>query len=165
MRGIRGSKEAMGFVILTILLSLVFVVSIAFATLKYEYGSADGVYWNVVVGDLSYNPVTKTTSSYHYYYVYNGREEKIYYTAEFDSWIGGQPGFQARESHTWVELEPGAPASYGNTLVIDVNGLTPGWKYWLNAYTRIKLYDKDGDPISISPPKDGQIEDQLEFTR
>jgi len=76
MRSIRRNKEGIGFVILTTLLSLTFIVSIVYA--GAISGIKNDVQWSIYAGDLSYNSATDTSSSDHWIYVTNNSNIPVY---------------------------------------------------------------------------------------
>jgi len=183
MRSIRMSKEAIGFLILTTLLSLAFVVSIVYALYSSEGGWAEEVSWSSAVSWINYNDIEKRTYSTHSVWVYNNRCEKNGYPSpkilvhyDFEHLIQGlaPQGYIVQDSG-WINVDDsgGVPSKeegyHSNTLSLDVSGLNPG-QYTLCAYTRLEIFDSGGDKINLQtypddPDIDGFADRVLEFTR
>ena len=95
MRSIRRNKERIGFVILTTLLSLVFVVSIVYAA--GHGGVQNNVSWYVEVNGLDYNEVLDVTKSNHSVYVWNGGGASVFVDYEFKHQVDSDPGKTLRD--------------------------------------------------------------------
>jgi len=168
--------EAMGFLILTGLLSLAFIVSIVYAYTS-EGGWAEEVNWSVSVS-TNYNSVEKKTYSYHSIWVYNNRCEENGYPSpkidihyDFEHLIEGLAwqGYITLDSGWINDIPSKESAYYSNTLSLDVSGLEPKPEgYKLNAYTRLEVYASDGDKINLqtypeNPDIDGEVYEDLDF--
>ncbi|MCD6507064.1 hypothetical protein J7M22_10630 [Candidatus Poribacteria bacterium] len=178
MRGIRLSREAMGFVILTTLLSLTFIASIVYAYTS-EGGWKEEVSWSVSVS-TNYNSLEKKTYSYHSIYVYNNRcKENGYPNPKIKVDFGFEHSIREKTPQYWTwygntvnvpsEEHPERELYRSKTLSLDVTGLQVGKTYHLDAYTELEIFDSKGRKIDLkdypSDPDDGYVEETLEFTR
>ena len=132
MRSIRMSKEAMGFAILTTLLSLAFVVSIVYAA--SSSGSWKGVNYTVSVWNLVYRSDYQALYSSHSAFLNNlvgGVTACITYTLE-------GPDSSHIATNT---LYPSGPDFYDSRqMYVDVSDLAPN-TYSMEAETRVQLFE------------------------
>ena len=140
MRGIRLSREAIGFVILTTLLSLVFVVSIVYAA--GHGGVQNNVSWYVEVNSLTYDRASDVTKSNHSVYVWNGGGASVFVDYEFKHQVDSDEGKTLRDEGWGIEVKPNDPDTnpffHDNTITRSAADLGPG-KHWLDAYTRVSV--------------------------
>ena len=155
MRSIRRNKEAMGFAILTTLLSLTFIVSIVYAENNSKFNDGHGeknpnVYYCYWVGNLRYDRATATTYSDHSIYISNGETYTVRCTYEFKHTLLENSNYH-NTLYSYTDIPPGGSFPLFRTQLMGVGDLPKGLQLTLWAYTDIKL---DGEPN-----KPGKIDD------
>jgi len=140
MRGIRLSRGAIGFAILTTLLSLTFIVSIVYAA--GHGGVQNNVSWYVEVNSLTYDRGSDVTKSNHSVYVWNGGGASVFVDYEFKHQVDSDPGKTLRDQGWFIEVKPGNdpsnPFFHSNTITRSAADLGRGW-HTLDAYTRVAV--------------------------
>ena len=144
MRGIRGSKETIGFLILTCFLSLSFIVSIVYATSDSGWGSNNSnVYYSIAVWNLCYRSDYQITSSEHSVYLNNASTGDIDYQYTFSQMVDWNHYNTIQGSGT---LTPGNSLSEYSQVIVGVGDLPandpddPDDVYTIDAYTEVKFW-------------------------
>jgi len=158
MRGIKMNKERTGLLILTVLLSLAFAVSIVYATSASGWGANNpDVFYSIYVGNLHYDASQQVTRSDHSVYLYNDSEDRdIGYEYTFSQMVDWNHVNIIEGNGT---LGPGGSFSESTTVVVGVGDL-PANTYRLDAYTEIKFWDKDIQIID-----DYRVDDYIYFNK
>jgi len=151
--------EAMGFLILTGLLSLTFVVSIVYAAYESGWGKENrNVYYEYWVGNLRYDSDATTTYSDHSVYISNGGEWDVRCIYEFKHILLERPDHE-NTLYEYTDISSGDSFSLFRTQLMGVGDLKEGQWFTLQAYTDIRLEGKKG---TDDPEK---AEETLEFQR
>ncbi|MCD6506996.1 hypothetical protein J7M22_10275 [Candidatus Poribacteria bacterium] len=151
MRGIRGSKETIGFLILTCFLSLSFIVSIVYATSASGWGSNNSnVYYSIAVWNLCYRPEYQYTSSEHSVYLNNtDPNNNINYEYTFSQTVDNNH-YNTIEGNGTLAPGGGTLSEYAQ-VIVGVGDL-PAGEYTIDAYTEVKFWDGAIDDYRVDAP-------------
>ena len=166
-------------VICVSLLGLALILSGTTVFGESDYGTTNGVYWEISVYNLSYDSITQTTTSRHRYLVENnyvnddGEYAAIKPKFRFSHFVlkldgsytynaDGSLKFDSSAGFGATVLATGA-GDHSETLGVSVDNLVAG-PYKIYAYTEVDIYeatDTGGLPIVSGL----RVEDEQEFTK
>ena len=147
------------------LMGLALVLSGTAAFSESDYGTTNGIYWEISVYNLSYDLATQTTTSRHRYLVENnyvnddGEYAAIKPKFRFSHFVVKLDGSYTYNEDGTIKFDSSAgfgatvPATgvgdHSETLGVSVDNLEPG-DYKIYAYTEVDIYeasDTGGLPI------------------